>query len=151
MNKVCLIEFNEANFDLVQKYVKDYKLPNLQKILSMRRVITSSETEYTKLEPWIQWASVHTCSSQEEHGVFRLGDIQNYQGDQIFEIIEGRGYKVGVISAMNAKNSLSKPSYFIPDPWTSTISDNSNHSRQIHSAIKQVVNDNSSGKISKRS
>ena len=36
--------------------------------------------------------------------------------------MEERGFKVGIISAMNIFNNLKKPDYFIPDPWTETKS-----------------------------
>ena len=44
----------------------------------------------------------------------------NSNVEQIFEKVEKLGFSVGVMSAMNAKNSLKNPSYFIPDPWTDT-------------------------------
>lgn len=67
---------------------------------------------------------------------------------QIFEIIEDRGFKVGAISPMNAENRLKNPSYFVPDPWTNTQSDNSNYSKRLYKMLKQTVNDNASGSLS---
>ena len=58
---------------------------------------------------------------------------------------------MGCISPMNAVNRLSKPAYFIPDPWTDTKPDNSFWSRAVHDLIRQVVNDNTSKKITIKS
>ena len=48
---------------------------------------------------------------------------------------------------MNTENRLARPSFFIPDPWTNTSSDNSYISRWIHEALRQAVNDNAEEKI----
>jgi hypothetical protein len=67
---------------------------------------------------------------------------------QIFEKIEDKGFKVGAISPMNAENRLKSPSYYIPDPWTDTYSDNSSFSKRLSLMLKQTINDNSLGKLS---
>ena len=147
----CLLEWNEVNFEFVRKYVEKYHLPNIKKLFERSVVTTESEKEYQNLEPWIQWVTSHTGKSFSEHGVFRLGDIINYQGDQFLEEIEEAGVTVGAISPMNTKNNLNEPSYFIPDPWTDTNSDSSLLSKTLHQVLKQTVNDNSEGKITKKS
>lgn len=152
MKQIQLIELNEINFDIVKLYLdKGIRLPNFQLIFDRGLVSSTSEEKYEELEPWIQWPSVHTGLKFSEHGIFRLGDIVNYKGSQIFETIESRGYSVGCMSAMNAKNKLKKPAFFIPDPWTNTPSDNSYESRLLSNALSQTVNDNSSGKITIKS
>ena len=42
---------------------------------------------------------------------------------------------------------MKAPAYFVPDPWTQTPSDESLESRFLVDALRQVVNDNSSGHI----
>ena len=83
---LILLELNEINFDIVEQYVAvDAKrFPALKKLLSGARVRTSCEKQYEKLEPWIQWASVHTGKTYAEHGVFRLGDMVGSKVPQIF-------------------------------------------------------------------
>ncbi len=149
---VCLIELNEINFDVVKRYIEDgEKLPNFKRLIESNLLITSAEDDRENLEPWIQWVSVHTGLKSVEHGVFRLGDIVNYKGKQLFEEIEGRGYRVGSVFAMNAYNRLKNPAFFIPDPWTSTKPDNSFSSKAITRSISQAVNENASGKLAFRS
>ena len=42
-----IIQFNEANFDLISKYLDQYDLPGFKKILNFNtKIITNSEKEY---------------------------------------------------------------------------------------------------------
>jgi len=151
--KLIFIQLNEINFDLVEKYIAGSgknKFPNLNHIKNFYNNFTTfAESEYKNLEPWIQWASVHLGKEYNSHQIFRLGDITKHpEQKQIFEMIEAKGFKVGAISPMNAENRLKNPTYFIPDPWTNTKSDNSGFSKRILLMLKQSVNENSSNKLS---
>jgi hypothetical protein len=148
--KLVLIELNEINFDVVNKYVQHSprKYPFLKKMLNGAQVRTTSEHIYEELEPWVQWVSVHTGLTYSEHGVYRLGDIVGSKKPQFFEKLEGNGLKVGAISAMNAENRLKTPAYFIPDPWTLTPTDGSWWSRKLSEAVSQAVNDNAQARLS---
>lgn len=149
---INLIELNEINFDLVDDYIASGALlPNFSKLWKQSIVSSSSEEVYDHLEPWIQWPSIHTGKTYKEHQVFRLGDAANYEGAQLFEVIESRGYSVGNLSAMNAANRLKNPAFFIPDPWTDTPADSSFVSRALGQAVSQTVNDNTGGKITAKS
>lgn len=146
--KLILVELNEINFDIASLYIeKGENLNTLKKLIENSLLSTSSENEYSLLEPWIQWPSIHLGKNFSEHGVYRLGDIVNSKEDQIFEILERNGLKVGAISPMNARNSLKNATYFIPDPWTNTPSDGSFFSKIITQAISQAVNDNAKAKL----
>jgi hypothetical protein len=150
---LILLELNEINFDLVGQYLSKYpsRFPGLEKLVAGAKIHTSSEEIYEELEPWIQWASVHTGKSYSTHKLFRLGDVVGSKVPQIFELLEMAGVAVGAISPMNAENRLKKPTYFIPDPWTKTSTDDSWWSRHLGSAIAQAVNDNAQSKITKKS
>lgn len=147
--KLILLELNEINFDVVENYLarSPDKYPAFQKLLAGKNVRTFCEKKYEQIEPWIQWVSVHSGLSFEDHAVFRLGDIVGTDVPQIFEMIEQRGLRVGAVSAMNAENRLQAPSYFIPDPWTITPSDGSWWSSVLTKALSQVVNDNSQARV----
>ena len=153
-NNLLLIQLNEINFDLVKKYLSSNNstryLPNIKFLMNnFNKIETYSEKEYENLEPWIQWPSVYLGQSFDQHKIFRLGDIVYHpEKKQIFEIIEDKGYKVGAIFPMNAENRLRNPSYFIPDPWTSTHSDNSNFSKRLLAMFRQTVNNNANGNLS---
>ena len=150
---LILIELNEVNFDVVREYlaVDAMRFPSLNKLLNGLWIRTSSEKKYEELEPWIQWASVHTAKSYAKHGVFRLGDMVGSCVPQIFEQLEQAGYKVGAISAMNSENRLREPAYFIPDPWTQTEADSSWWSQALGQAMSQTVNDNAQARITLKS
>lgn len=155
--KFLLIQLNEINFDLVDKYLSESKKKNqyinLKKIKHIFKCFnTYAENKYEELEPWIQWASVNLGKDYDKHKIFRLGDIVNSTHEvQIYETIEQRGFRVGAISPINTDNRLKNPLYFLPDPWTDTNSDSSNFSKRLSYMLKQSVNDNSSGKLSFKS
>jgi hypothetical protein len=80
-----------------------------------------------------------------------LGEINNRDSEnleQIFEVMERKGLKIGAISPMNASNKLEHPAYFLPDPWTNNKADGSSFSNRISKMLRQVVNDNAQEKIS---
>lgn len=146
---LILLELNEINFDAVDRYIDLYPglLPGFQRLKSLHSITTRAESRYEELEPWIQWPSLHTGRTYDEHKIFRLGDFVNSNDTQIFEQVESSGLTVGAISPMNAANRLVKPAYFIPDPWTKTPSDGSWMSQALTSAVVQAVNDNSKSKL----
>lgn len=150
---LVLIQLNEINFDVVAKYIAAApgRFPALQRLMQGPGVRTSAEQQYEALEPWIQWVSVYTGRDYAGHQVFRLGDSVNSTSEQIFERLESAGLKVGAISPINAANRLTRPAYFIPDPWTKTKNDGSFWSRKLAQAVSQVVNDNSQAKVSRSS
>ena len=70
--KLILIELNEINFDIVKKYISNTKLKNFSFIINNNFKTTTAEKEYSKLEPWIQWVSVHTGMDADEHKILGL-------------------------------------------------------------------------------
>jgi len=145
MGKLILLGLNELNFDYIQYYINNGSLKNFKSLFENNGYIeTTSENEYKLLEPWIQWVTVTTGKTYEEHKVFRLGDIVNRKDlNQIFEIFENKGFKVGGVSPFNVDNRLKDPAFFVPDPWTQTKSSGSwllrklgeadQHWRSLHS------------------
>jgi hypothetical protein len=149
---LIVLQLNEVNFDLVARYIDQHTLPGFRALLKdFNRVETYAEKRYEELEPWIQWVSAHSGLPYDEHRIFRLGDAVNSQVRQIFELMEQQGLKVGAISPMNARNELTQPAYFIPDPWTATPSDSSGFSRRLTAMLQQTVNENAQGRVGLRS
>jgi hypothetical protein len=149
--KLVLIELNEVNFDMVQPYVEEKNLNHFKTLMACVNTRTTCETVYEQQEPWIQWVSVHSGQTAQEHGVHRLGDMVGTAVPQFFEQLEARGLKVGCVSAMNAENRLKRAAYFVPDPWTVTPTDGSFWSQALGGAISQTVNDHAKGRISLKS
>tara|TARA_B100000902_G_scaffold384275_1_gene424235 strand:+ start:1980 stop:3248 length:1269 start_codon:yes stop_codon:yes gene_type:complete len=140
--KKLILQFNEANFDLIEKYVHKYNFLGLEKILlSKTKIITSSEKEYKHLEPWIQWYSFYTGLPYREHKIFHLGDCIHSKYETFLDNKNHKKKKIAIYSSMNLRPSKSYNIY-IPDPWTNAESDNSVSSKYVSSSLKQIVNDN---------
>jgi len=145
---VILLELNEINFEFVAEYSARGELPHLTQFLArhgLRR--TLAERSFEQLEPWIQWVTVHTGLDYARHRVFRLGDIVETELPQIWEILESRGFRVGAISPMNARNASRHPSFFVPDPWTQTPVAGSWDLKLLSRAVAVLVNDNSQQRV----
>ena len=87
--KTILLGLN-GNFDYIKHYINIGLLPNFKTLfITQKPVETISENEYKLLEPWIQWVSIHTGKTYDEHQVFRLGDIVEHPNlSQLFEELE---------------------------------------------------------------
>lgn len=153
MKKTILLGLNELNFEFINFYIKKGLLKNFKQLFKENRIVeTKSEDKYHLLEPWIQWVTVTTGKSFEEHNVFRLGDIVDRKDlIQIFEAIEEKGYTVGAVSPFNVDNRLVKPVFFAPDPWTKTKPSGNKVFVGLSDAVSQAVNDNAHGKLTKKS
>ena len=148
MQQVILLELNEINFDYIEYYIGKDKLPNFGKLIrkyGVRR--TTSESKYEEIEPWIQWVTAHTGLTLSEHGIFRLGDIEDRDLEQIWESLEASGISVGAVSPMNASNRTKDAKFFVPDPWTNTRITGSFLLRKLYGAISQAVNENARSRI----
>jgi hypothetical protein len=148
MKKVIFWELNEINFEYVNTYIAEGKLPYFKKFIDDHGLFkTSSERAYEELEPWIQWPTLRTGLSYDKHKVFRLGDIEGSGLKQHWEILEDQGYSVAAISPINAVNNTSKSPFWIPDPWVDTKIGGKGFIERIARAVKQAVNDNSQEKL----
>ena len=148
MDKLIFWEMNEINFNYVNYYINQGKLPNWKKFIKSHGLFkTISENKYEDLEPWIQWPSVRTGLTNQDHGLFRLGDIEGSGLKQHWEIIEENGYTVAAISPINGANNTQNSPFWIPDPWVETKVSGKGFISRIAKAIKQAVNDNSSEKL----
>lgn len=144
MQNLLQIELNEVNFEFLQAYGRDGKLPTLNRLIDRHGLTeTLSEARYEHLEPWIQWVTAHTGKSFEEHGVFRLGDITDRPDlPQIWEELESQGISVGAVSPMNAANRCKNACFFVPDPWTRTAVSGSAAAKRLYDTVAKAVNQN---------
>tara|TARA_B100001059_G_scaffold42647_1_gene34412 strand:- start:1921 stop:3225 length:1305 start_codon:yes stop_codon:yes gene_type:complete len=145
---MILLALNELNLDFIKGYISEGKLSNFKKLLHNGIVSTISETKYELLEPWIQWTTIQTGKSYDEHKVFRLGDMVDRSDlNQIFEDLEELGLSIGTISPFNADNRLKKSKFFIPDPWTQTKASGGYIIKKLSRTVSRFVNSNASGKV----
>jgi len=152
---MILLQLNELNFDLVEKYVQKYqkKLSNFRRLYDQYyKVETNVHEEYSAIEPWIQWVSFYTKSPYSKHGIFRLGEADSKPGLKFFtEDLMAKGKTVGTVGAMNLPKHKGNFKFFIPDAWSSGNTDGTIVSKSIWSMLSQTVNENSSGKVSMKS
>ena len=153
MNKVILLGLNELNFDYIKYYINQGLLANFKELFDLQSPIeTISENEYRLLEPWIQWVTIHSGKTYDEHQILRLGDIVNHPHlSQLFEELENEGLSVAAVSPFNADNRLRNPSFFIPDPWTKTKPSGNWIVKALYQAVHQSVNDNAKEKLNIKS
>ena len=145
---MILLALNELNLDYIKGYVSQGKLANFGELLKCGVVNTTSESKYELLEPWIQWATVQTGKTYDQHQVFRLGDMVDRPDlHQIFEDLAKSGLSVGAISPFNAYNRLNNSKFFIPDPWTQTKASGGYIIEKLSRTVSRFVNSNASGKV----
>jgi hypothetical protein len=101
----------------------DGTLPNFRSFFEASHAFTTiADAAPPALEPWIQWYSLHTGLSYQQHRVFRLTDGPQAGHPDIWEVIRNAGLTVFNCSSMNAKSFASSGSLFIPDPWCTSES-----------------------------
>lgn len=119
--KVIQIELNEVSLSIIDRLIKEGALPTFEYIQnnwSYKR--TTSETEYEKIEPWIQWVTAHTGKTYDEHKIFHLGDVHDLNTPQVWEHLQTYGKSSLILGAMNAKQGSFSNGVFFPDPWSKT-------------------------------
>ncbi|MES2778085.1 MAG: hypothetical protein V4722_28175 [Bacteroidota bacterium] len=116
--RVIQIELNELSKAVIDQLVAKNKLPIFGKInKNWQYLTTTSENDYENLEPWIQWVTVHTGKSYDEHQIFTLSDVHKLKHTQIWEELSRNGIESGIIGSMNIIRRDTKGGTFFPDPW----------------------------------
>ena len=117
--RIILLEFNELCPGLLSKWMAEGRLPNFKAFYrdSEVYVTEADEQKPPHLEPWVQWYSIHTGLSFQQHGVAHLTDGPKAGHTDIWEILLANGKSVANCSSMNARGFASPGSFFLPDPW----------------------------------
>jgi hypothetical protein len=116
--RMIVVEFNELCPALLDRFMHDGLLPNFRSFYEHSDAfITQADAEPPALEPWIQWYSVHTGLSYQQHRVFNLTDGPRARHRDIWDILTAHGKTVANCSSMNAKSLRARDSFFLPDPW----------------------------------
>ncbi|HET8826329.1 MAG TPA: hypothetical protein VFM77_14420 [Terriglobales bacterium] len=116
---VILLEFNELSPALMDTFINQGYLPNFRRLRDTSQVFTTDAEEVApNLDPWIQWVSVHSGLSYDEHGIFHLGDGHKLAVKSLWDMIAAEGKTVWVCGSMNIKYDSPLRGAVIPDPWT---------------------------------
>lgn len=121
--KIIFLEFNELCPDLLGCWMDKGKLPNFKHFYDSSQVLTctADETAPEYLEPWIQWYSLHTGLSYDQHKVFHLTDGTRTGSTDIWRALLDAGYSVGNCAGMNAAGFCKPGSFYLPDYWSSEL------------------------------
>jgi len=115
--QLFLLEFNELCPTLLHEFMEAGELPNFRRMHDSSAVyITDAEEPPPQLEPWIQWPTIHSGLTFEEHGAFHLGDGRKIKSRCLAALLSDAGIRVGVFCSMN-NNYADLNGFYIPDPW----------------------------------
>ncbi|MGH9907187.1 MAG: hypothetical protein ACRD8U_16570 [Pyrinomonadaceae bacterium] len=141
MNNVFVLEMNEINPEILRTLMTRGKLPNFQRLMKTHDVVeTRAGEEYHKLEPWIQWVTVHTGMPQSRHNAFNLTDGQHLRLTQVWDVLEAGGTVCGVVSPMNGHRGCITRGFYVPDPWSATDEAYPDSLKPIYRFLSERVN-----------
>lgn len=114
-----MLEFNELSPSLIDRFMAEGHLPNFKRLFTESDVyVTDAEEKQEALEPWIQWVTVHTGLSFDEHGVFLLGDGPKCTKLRLWDVLSRYGFKSWICGSMNLRYEEPFDGLVLPDPWT---------------------------------
>jgi hypothetical protein len=146
-NVICL-EFNELCPPLLEKWMGEGKLPNFKRFFESSHAFTATADDpdhYNNLEPWIQWYSMHTGLSFEQHRVYHLTGGPSAGHYDIWHMLLDHGLNVGNCASMNAKAFHAPGSFYLPDPWCVTESPYPEGLDVYQKIVTNRVRENSTG------
>jgi len=116
---MILLEFNELSPALMDTFIEQGYLPNFKRLRdSSQAFITDAEEVAPNLDPWIQWVTLHSGLSFDEHGIHHLGDGHKLAVKSLWDMIAAKGQPVWVCGSMNIKYEKPLNGAVVPDPWT---------------------------------
>ncbi len=120
--RVIMLEFNELSPSLMTKFMAQGHLPNFRRMFEESMTyVTDAQEKQEALEPWIQWVTMHTGLSYDQHGVFLLGDGHKCSTKRTWDVVSDQGGRVFVCGSMNLRYDRPINGMVIPDPWTQGV------------------------------
>ncbi|MUH73686.1 alkaline phosphatase family protein [Psychrosphaera haliotis] len=139
---VILVEFNELVPHLVDKFMAEGHLPNFKRLADKSRCfVTDAAQSGEDLNPWIQWVTVHTGLTPEEHTVYRLNEADKCKGKYIWDDLSAQGKSSLIFGSMNGYITDSFKGTYLPDPWD-TLTQPSEKLKNYAEFIKAYVQGN---------
>ena len=123
--RMILLEYNELSPPIMERFIADGHLPNFRRFLDESEIyVTDAEVEGgdEQLEPWVQWVTLHTGASPDEHGVLKLSDPKHQSVPSVWDVLSRHGNDVFVCGSMNAESEESLAGFLLPDPWSTHVS-----------------------------
>jgi hypothetical protein len=118
---VVMLEFNELCPRLIERFMREGRLPQFEGLYGESQVYTTTAGEKPPyLEPWIQWVTIHSGLDFADHGIAFLGDGHHLQQKCIWDSLSDEGFRVWVCGSLNVRYDLPLNGSVLPDPWTAT-------------------------------
>lgn len=115
---VIILELNELSPRLMDRFLAEGRLPGFARLRSESMVmVTDPEEPQERLNPWIQWVTVHTGVSSGEHGIEKLGEAAQLEHPTIASILGKAGLPSWICGSMNVPDGGSPLGAYLPDPW----------------------------------
>jgi hypothetical protein len=115
--KIILLEFNELSPILLRDFMADGLLPSFSRLYKNSKIFTTDAShDLPKLNPWVQWVSVHSGMNYQAHQISTLGEGDNLQSACVAKVLSDADIPVGVFGSMNT-NYHGLAGYMVPDPW----------------------------------
>jgi hypothetical protein len=115
---LILLEFNELSPPLMERFIQDGLLPNFAKFRAEGSTYTTDAGEDPpRLNPWIQWVTLHSGKSFAEHEVFHLGDAARKAVPMIWDAVCAAGHTAWICGSMNIAVQPGFKGWVLPDPW----------------------------------
>jgi hypothetical protein len=138
--RLLVLEFNELCPSLLDRWMAEGLLPNFKRFHAASEVFVSvADASAPALEPWIQWYSMHTGLSFDEHGVFRLTDGPRAGHADVWGMLRAAGFTTANVCGMNAKGFSAEGSLFLPDPWCTTEPPSPPELARFHRFVARMV------------
>jgi hypothetical protein len=124
---VIVLELNELTPALMDRFIAEGHLPGFARLRSESiACVTDAEETAPNLEPWIQWVTVHTGLSFQEHRAFLLGDGPKLNAPRIWDLVADAGERAWICGSMNSavRSKRLENLFILPDPWAVDIDPN---------------------------
>lgn len=120
--KVLMLEFNEINWNVVDKLIAqrgENFLPNFTKLRQQGAWATQTAIEVPPhLDPWITWVTVHTGVSREVHGASVLEqNSDTIRAKRLWDYVSAAGRKVGIFGSISAYPPKPVKGFMVPGPF----------------------------------
>jgi hypothetical protein len=118
VDAVVVLELNELSPPLVQRFEAAGDLPNFARLRrTSRTFVTDAAEPPGRLNPWVQWVTVHTGVDLDHHGVLKLGEGRTNTQPTIADAVARAGRDVWLCGPMNVVPTEPVRGWWLPDPW----------------------------------
>lgn len=116
---VLMLEFNELSPVLMDRFISAGHLPNFARLRDRSAAFITEAGEVDgRLNPWVQWVTVHTGATAAEHGIEKLGEARRLTVPTIADLVSAAGGVVWQCGSMNVQPLEPVNGCVLPDPWS---------------------------------